>query len=91
MSTPAIHAFDQRRPIIVGPSEIRPDDWMEDLGTLRQVDYVDTLGVRTGSDAVHLIHFKHQQGVPDLVRGIPAGAPSMAVWRPLPEQGTGPC
>ena len=60
---------------------------MEDRGTLRQVDYVDTLSVRTGAGMLHLIHFRHQQGAPNLVRGIPEGAPSLTVWRTLPERG----
>lgn len=88
MTLPAIQALDNRPPIIVGPSELRPDDWMSDLGTLRQIDYVDTIGVRTGSGVVHIVHFKHQQGVKNLVRGISEGA-SLAVWRTPPEQAHG--
>lgn len=40
MAAQAIQAFDHRHPIIVDPSEIRPGDWMRDLGTLRQVESV---------------------------------------------------
>ena len=40
MAAQAIQTFDHRHPIIVDPSEIRPGDWMRDLGTLRQVESV---------------------------------------------------
>lgn len=87
--TPAIQAFDQRHPVIVGPTEIRRDDWMEDRGTLRQVDYVDLFG--GGSGVLLLVHFKHQKGVPSLVLGIQEGTENLAVWRTLPEPGGEPC
>jgi hypothetical protein len=42
MEAPTIQVFDQRRPVFVEPSEIRAGDWMRDLGTLRQVESVET-------------------------------------------------
>jgi hypothetical protein len=87
MSAPTIQTFDQRRPIIVNASEIRPNDWLSDLGTLRQVEYVDTLGVRTGSGLVHIVHFKSQRGVQNLARGVSDGT-SLTVWRTTPQEGS---
>ena len=44
-----IQTFDMRQPVALDdPSGIKPDDWLEDLGTLRQVDYVDTLSMTIG-------------------------------------------
>lgn len=85
MSAAATQPLDGRQAVIVDPSEIKPGDWMSDLGTLRQIDYVDTLGVRTGPGVVHIVHFKHQQGVSNLVRGISEGT-SLTVWRALAEE-----
>jgi hypothetical protein len=83
MPVPTIQAFDNRHPVIVGPSEIRPGDWMNDLGTLRQVDYVDTISVRTGSGVLRLVHFRDQPGVPNLVRGVSEGT-DLTIWRTPP-------
>jgi hypothetical protein len=85
MPVPTIQAFDNRHPVIVCPSEIRPGDWMEDRGNLRQVEVIDTISVRTGAGMLHVLHFRDQPGVPSLVRGIAEGAPNLAVWRTLPE------
>ena len=84
-AAPTIQACHQRHPVIVGPSENRPDDWMEDRGTLRQTDYVDALGVRTRSGVFHIVHFKHQPGVSNLVRGISEGPANLIIWRTLTE------
>lgn len=37
-----IQVFDSRCPMIVDASEIRPGDWMRDLGRLRHVESVET-------------------------------------------------
>ena len=42
MSAPMVQSFDQRHPTIVSPSEVQVGDWMRDLGTLRQVESVET-------------------------------------------------
>lgn len=82
---PTIQVFDDRQPVILdGPSGIKPNDWLQDLGTLRQVDYVDTIGVRTGGGVMHIIHFKPQQGVSNLVRNISEGT-DLTVWRTPPQ------
>jgi hypothetical protein len=76
-----IQTFDTRQPVAVDdPSGIRPDDWLEDLGTLRQVDYVDTLSAGIGPGTLTIVHFKPQVGVPNLPRGITGGR-SLTVWR----------
>jgi hypothetical protein len=82
---PTIQVFDDRQPVILdGPSGIKPNDWLQDLGTLRQVDYVDLLSTRTGGGVVHLVHFKPQQGGNNLVRGISEGT-DLTVWRTPPQ------
>jgi hypothetical protein len=76
-----IQTFDMRQPVALGdPSGIKPDDWLEDLGTLRQVDYVDTLSMTIGLGTLTIVHFKPQDGVPNLSRGITGGC-SLTVWR----------
>jgi hypothetical protein len=82
-----IQTFDTRQPVALeDPSGIKPDDWLEDSGTLRQVDCVDTMSVRIGPGTLTLVHFKPQRGVPNLVRGI-AGGRSLTVWRTPPQSG----
>lgn len=77
--------FDTRQPVALeDPSGIKPDDWLEDLGTLRQVDYVDTLSVGFGPGTLTIVHFKPQEGVPNLSRGIASGR-SLTAWRTPPE------
>jgi hypothetical protein len=77
----AIQAFDGRSPVALeDPSTIKPDDWLEDLGTLRQVEYVETLSVKIGPGTLTIVHFKPQKGVENLARGI-AGGRSLTVWR----------
>jgi hypothetical protein len=43
MADQAIQAFDQRRQIIVDATEIRPGDWVRDLGKLREVESVEAI------------------------------------------------
>jgi len=84
-----IQTFDTRQPVALeDPSGIKPNDWLEDLGTLRQVDYVDTLSVKIGPGMLTLVHFKSQESVPNLLRGIASGR-SLTVWRTQPEPGDG--
>lgn len=81
VNVPAVHAFDSRMPVILDdPSAIKPDDWIPDLGTLRQVEYTDTFGVRIGPGTITVIHFKHQEGIENLARGM-SGGRSLTVWR----------
>ena len=85
MAATTIQVFDNRQPVILdGPSGIKPGDWMNDRGSLRQVDYVDLLSTRTGGGVVHLVHFKPQQGGNNLVRGISEGT-DLTVWRTPPQ------
>ena len=46
MATPAVQTFDSQQPMIVNPSEIRPGDWMRDLGILRQVESAEDRSVQ---------------------------------------------
>ena len=78
-----IQTFNTRQPVALeDPSGIKPNDWLEDMGTLRQVDRVDTLSVKIGPGILTIVHFKPQDGVPNLARGI-AGGRSLTVWRTL--------
>ena len=67
------HALDD-------PKDIKAGDWLADLGTLRQVQYVDTIGLAVGVGVVHIVHFVQQDGVENLVRGFSDGA-NLTVWR----------
>lgn len=70
-----VQPMDGRTPVaLADPSDIKPGDWMHDLGTLRQVDTIDTIGT------VHVVHFRYQEGVPHLARGICSGV-DVTVWR----------
>lgn len=81
MSTPAIHTFDTRQQHVVTPGEIRPGDWLRDLGTLRQVDFVDAISVAQGPELLFILHFVPQQGVPTLALGMSSRASSLVVLR----------
>jgi hypothetical protein len=90
MPIPVFEAFDGvrvqpfgpelRQHALGDPSGIMPGDWLADLGTLRQVDYVDMIGVAVGDGSVHIVHFVHQDGIENMARGFSNGA-SLTVWR----------
>lgn len=81
MSAPTIQAFDRRHPIILGPTEIRPGDWLRDLGTLRQVESVD--------DSASGVSVRFAGGVDGqyATLSVPEDVP-VTVWRTLPEEGS---
>lgn len=83
MSAPTIQAFDQRHPTIVEPSEIRPGDFMRDLGTLRRVESVET-PADTRSVSV-----RFEGGIDGLygTLSVPGDVP-VTVWRTPPPQGS---
>ena len=81
MSTTKIQTFDDRHPIIVHPSEIKPGDWLSDLGTLRQVVSVDAMSLRKGSGMLHIVHFEPQPGVANTALGFSTQADEITVWR----------
>jgi hypothetical protein len=89
--TPTLQTFDGRQPTVVdNPGQIKPGDWYPDLGTLRQVETVDTIGSSAESpEVVFILHFVHQRGIKDLVRGISGDATGITVWRDLPAERTG--
>ena len=80
----ALQTFDGRQQVVLDhPGQIQPGDWLPDLGTLRQVKSVDTIGVGAGDSAgvVHILHFFPQRGVSNLARGISGGTRELTVWR----------
>lgn len=82
MTMTSIHTFDDRHQIIVQPGEIKPGDWLRDLGTLRQVEYVDGLSV-TGSGMLYILHFIDQPGIANFALGISSSTNALTVWREL--------
>jgi len=81
MTWPAIQTFDARHQCVVSPAEIRPGDWMRDLGTLRRVEFVDAIGVAAGSGLLYIIHFVERPGVANKALGISSLASAVVVWR----------
>jgi len=76
-----IQVFDSRCPVIVDPSEIRPGDWLRDLGALRRVESIEEMPYAVGSGRVFVIRFVSAPGVEDLVLSIP-GTVTVTIWRP---------
>ncbi|HTJ71452.1 MAG TPA: hypothetical protein VL551_28175 [Actinospica sp.] len=79
MSPTVLHAFD-RHPMIVGPTEVRPGDWLRDLGTLRRVEAVETSGSGVS------IRFAGGVDGQFATLSVPGDVP-VTVWRPLSEEG----
>jgi len=80
-----VHTFDHRQQMLVAPGEISPGDWLHDLGTLRQVESIDTLGVHGGPDALYILHFVEQPGVHNRALGLSGSAPGhLTIWREPP-------
>ena len=80
MSAPTIHAFD-RRPMIVDPAEIRPGDWLRDLGMLRRVESVDDSGPAVS------VRFAGGVDGQFATLSVPEDV-AVTVWRTLPEEGS---
>lgn len=76
----SIQAFDNRRQIIVRPDEIRPGDWLRDLGTLREVESAEESPSAVGSGRIFVLSFMSAPGVEDLVLSIP-GTVTITIWR----------
>jgi hypothetical protein len=77
-----VHTFDHRQQMLVDPSEIRPGDWLHDLGTLRQVESIDTLGVNGGPGTLYILHFVEQPGVHNRALGLSSSTPThLTIWR----------
>ena len=79
--TEVMHTFDHRQPVIVHPSEIKPGDWLCDLGTLRQVASVDAMSLQTGPGMIHILHFVPQSGVANRALGFSTHADEVTIWR----------
>ena len=90
MTTPAVEShvppwvhlsgLDLRQCALDDASRIMPGDWIDDLGALRKVDYMDAIGVGTSGSVVYIVHFVQQDGVENMVRGFSSGV-SLTVWR----------
>lgn len=76
-----IQTFDSRRQFIVSPDEIRPGDWLRDLGELRQVMSVEDLLAVGGSGRTFVVRFALVPGIEDLALTIP-GTVTVTIWRP---------
>jgi hypothetical protein len=81
MSATTIQTFDDRQPIIVHPSEIKPGDWLSDLGTLRQVASVDAMSLQNGPGMLHIVHFEPQSGVASTALGFSTQTDTVTGWR----------
>lgn len=64
MTTPQIQSPPHAQRLTVKPSEIRPGDWMRDLGRLRQVETIERVGDgtsrtedETNAKALYVIRF----------------------------------
>jgi hypothetical protein len=79
-----IQAFDNRSPVIVVPSEIRPGDWMRDLGRLRQVESVEA--ARDPIVPGALVRFSDDADGQFSTLSVCEGV-SVTVWRCLVEAG----
>jgi hypothetical protein len=64
----------------VRPDDIRPGDWLRDLGTLRQVVSVETLPAMASTQRIFVVHFEPVPDVDDLALGIPASV-MVTLWR----------
>jgi hypothetical protein len=76
-----LQVFGARRPVTVDPCEIRPGDWLRDLGTLRQVDAVEELPSAVGSGRIFVVRFASAPGVEDLALSVPDTV-TITIWRP---------
>ena len=81
MCVPGIQTFDSRRQFIVCPGEIRPGDWLRDLGTLRQVESVEESSSAVDLERLFVLRFVSAPGVEDLALGIPSTV-TITIWRP---------
>jgi hypothetical protein len=81
MTMPTSQAVDSRQQLSVAPTEIKSGDWLHDLGTLRQVDYVDSMSTSVGTGTIHIVHFHPQPGVANKALGMTGRTPSLTIWR----------
>ena len=65
------------------PREIRPGDWLRDLGTLRQVIAVESGPSALSPEQVLTVHFATQPDVEDFVLSIPGAVTEVVVWQQL--------
>ena len=64
----------------VRPDQIRPGDWLRDLGTLRKVESVETLPAIGSTGRIFVAYFVSVPGVKDLPLGIPNDV-TVTIWR----------
>ena len=80
-SVSGIQTFDSRRRVCVRPGEIRPGDWLRDLGALREVTSVEELPAAGRPGRIFVVRFASAQGIEDLVLSIPDTV-TVTIWRP---------
>lgn len=61
------------------PHELKPGDWLEDLGAWRQIDSVDTIG--RGPRVLHIVHFKPAPGIATTARCFSRETDPIPIWR----------
>jgi hypothetical protein len=81
MTATEIETFDGWQPLIVYPSEIKPGDWLSDLGTLRQGASVDAVSLQTGPGMIRILHFEPRPGIANTALGFSTQAGAATVWR----------
>jgi len=80
MTAPAVQTFDSRQPMIVNPSEIRPGDWVRDLGKLRMVESVETTSERIAPGIAANVRFVDDEDGRYGTLSVPEGI-EVTVWR----------
>jgi hypothetical protein len=80
MATSAVQTFDSQQPMIMNPSEIRPGDWMRDLGILRQVEFVEAAEDRSMQGTCASIRFVDGVDGRYGTLSVPEGV-KVTVWR----------
>ena len=65
----------------VRPDEIRPGDWLRDLGTLRHVAAVEQMPSAFHTGRVLIVYFVPQPGIENLALGIDGALAAVTIWR----------
>jgi len=73
--------FDGLQRHTVRPNEIRPGDWLRDLGTLRQVAAVEQMPSAFHAGRVFIVRFVPQPRIENLALGIDGALAAVTLWR----------
>jgi hypothetical protein len=79
--TPRNQASADLRRHAIRPDEIRPGDWLRDLGTLRQAAAVEETPSAISPGRTFIVQFIPQPGVEDRALGIASTVTTVTVWR----------